>query len=185
MSNPRVPPRQAPYSPQVEKSFQVIMPPGIPPLNIFRTLAHNERVLARVVQGGLLDRGSISVAQRELVILRACALCGAEYEWGVHVTAYHHQAGFNAAQIANTCASAITNSLWNEEQRSLLRMVDELHADATISSTTWQQLRTLFSDEQLIELVMLAGQYHAISFLVNSLQVENEAFAARFPASTP
>ena len=38
-----------------------------------------------MMAGSLLDRGSISMRNRELMILRICARCGAEYEWGVHV----------------------------------------------------------------------------------------------------
>lgn len=183
MSNQRVAPLEPPFSERAEESFAVVMPPGTPPLNIFRTIGRNERVLSRMVRGGLLDRGSVSVAQRELVILRACALCGAEYEWGVHVTAFQHQAGFSSHQIAATCDAAINPDLWSEEQQLLLNMVDELHASATIAEQTWQQLRTYFSEEQLIELLMLAGLYHAVSFMVNGLQLENETFAARFPPS--
>ena len=31
------------------------MPPGVEPLRLFRTLAHNPRVLSRFLAGGLLD----------------------------------------------------------------------------------------------------------------------------------
>jgi hypothetical protein len=61
------------------------MPEGVPPLLLFRTLAVNERVFHRVMAGGLLDRGSLTLRERELVIDRTCFRCGSEYEWGVHV----------------------------------------------------------------------------------------------------
>ncbi len=182
----RINPVSAPYSQEVQASFKVVMPEGMPPLNIFRTMANNPRVLSRMVQGGLLDRGSISVAERELVILRSCALCGAEYEWGVHAAVFSEQAGFSEAQIAATTAidskPSEDDSLWSSDQRLLLAMVDELHSTQTLSDGLWSRLAQQYSSEQLVELVMLAGLYHAVSFVVNAFQVEREAFAPSFPA---
>ena len=36
--------------------------------------------------------------------------------------------------------------------------------------------------EQLIELIMLAGSYHTVSFLANALRLPREPFAPGFPA---
>ncbi|MGH1374320.1 MAG: carboxymuconolactone decarboxylase family protein [Cellvibrionaceae bacterium] len=181
----RINPVSAPYSEAVQASFKVVMPEGMPPLSIFRTMANNPRVLSRMVQGGLLDRGSITVAERELVILRSCALCGAEYEWGVHAAAFSAQAGFSDEQIAATCAVNETpledHSLWSSNQRLLLAMVDELHSTQTLSDALWGRLSQKYSSEQLVELVMLAGLYHAVSFVVNAFQIEREVFAPSFP----
>jgi hypothetical protein len=65
----------APFGEDVQKAFDTIMPPGMPPLNIFTSLASNPRILQRIVAGGLLDKGSISLLTREIIILRTCALC--------------------------------------------------------------------------------------------------------------
>jgi alkylhydroperoxidase family enzyme len=181
MSSQRIPPLEAPYPPGVVDAFNVIMPPGMAPLNVFRTVGNNERVLTRMVRGGLLDRGSVSIADRELVILRACARCGAEYEWGVHVASFATRAGFNGDQISDTINATVQSVLWDERQRTLIRMVDELHSTSSLSDDLWLELQQHFTAEQLIELIMLAGLYHAVSFLVNGLQIENETFAPHFP----
>lgn len=181
MPNQRIKSVQSPYSEQLQESFNVVMPPGMPPLNIFRVMGNNERVLSRMVKGGLLDKGSISIAQRELVILRACAICNAEYEWGVHVAAFGAKAGFSEAQIADTCSRVVSLEIWSDEQRSLIRLVDELNSSANISDDAWEELSEYFSHQQLIELVMLAGLYHAVSFIVNGLRIEHEKFAPPFP----
>lgn len=44
-------------------------------------------------------------------------------------------------------------------------------------------LKAEFSDEQLLELVMLTGFYHMVSFMVNALRLEPEACAAHFPVA--
>ena len=72
MTTPRIAPLEPPYPEAMQQDFDRVMR-GLPPLNIFRTVAHNPRVLSRMVAGGLLDKGSISLRQRELVILRTCA----------------------------------------------------------------------------------------------------------------
>ena len=38
-----------------------------------------------------------------------------------------------------------------------------------------------FSDMALIEILMLAGFYRAVSYLTNALRLPLEAYAARFP----
>ena len=120
------------------------------------------------------------MADRELVILRSCARCGAEYEWGVHVAAYAAHVGFSDAQQADTCQPSVDETLWSPSQLLLLNMVDDLHSTSAISDALWQQLAGEFSEEQLVELVMLTGLYHAVSFVVNALQVEAEEFAPGF-----
>jgi hypothetical protein len=68
-----------------------------------------------MVAGGLLDKSSVSVQVREIVILRTCALCKAEYEWGVHVAGFAMKAQLTQAQIDDTLSANINRSLWNVE----------------------------------------------------------------------
>lgn len=100
----------------------------------------------------------------------------------MHVAAYSEKAAFSQQQIADTCAEIVDPDLWSEEACSLMDMVDELHADSRISDGTWSRMATHFDDDQIVELVMLAGLYHAVSFIVNGLHMQNEEFAPRFPA---
>src|SRR5215470_16712257 len=148
MSNPRIAPLEEPYSEAVAQAFRRVMPEGVPPLSLFRTLAVNERVFLRIMAGGLLDRGAISLREREIVIDRACARCGAEYEWGVHVAF--------SAERAGTCAAPEAGPFAPRE-RLLLRLVDELHDTARVSDALWGELAAEWSPAQLVELIALAG----------------------------
>src|SRR5690606_37551922 len=118
MNQPRVQPLNPPYGADIQAAFDRIMPPGMAPLKLFRSMAHNPRVLQRMLAGGLLDRGSIALRERELLILRATALCGAEYEWGVHVAGFASKAGFTAEQIADTCSDSIDPALWRPGEQA-------------------------------------------------------------------
>jgi alkylhydroperoxidase family enzyme len=75
------------------------VPPGIAPLGLFKVLAGDERLFRRFMSGGLLDRGHLTLRQREIVIGRVTARCGSEYEWGVHVTLFGQSAELTPAQI--------------------------------------------------------------------------------------
>jgi hypothetical protein len=66
MHAPRIAPLGAPYAPAIQQAFDRIMPPGMAPLALFRTLAHSPRVLQRLFAGNLLDAGAITLREREL-----------------------------------------------------------------------------------------------------------------------
>jgi alkylhydroperoxidase family enzyme len=181
MTVARIAPLEAPYSEPVAAALARIMPAGVPPLALFRTLAVNERVFLRLMAGGLLDRGSITLRERELVIDRTCARCGSEYEWGVHVAFFAEKVGLTAAQVAATAGG--DEAALPARERLLLRLADELHDRADVSDALWEALRGHWSEAQLIELIALAGFYHLISFLANALRIPPETYGARFPAA--
>ena len=181
-ATPRITPLDPPYTPAMQADFDIAMR-GLPPLKLFRTVGRNPRVLSRMMAGGLLDKGSISIRARELMILRTTALCGAEYEWGVHVAAFGAKADFTKEQIAATVHADADAALWAPEDAAVIRLADALHERPTLDDAQWTALQEHFSDEQAIELLMLAGLYRGVSYLVNGLRIEHEAFAPRFPAA--
>ena len=150
------------------------------PLALFRTLAHNPRVLDRIRLGGLLDKGSISLRQRELMILRTCALCKAEYEWGVHVKIFQPHTDMDEAQIADTAATGTDPALWSGDENLILALADALHARAAVDDALYAHLRQAFNNEQLLELVVLAGFYHTISFVIGAFTIDNEPDTPRY-----
>jgi alkylhydroperoxidase family enzyme len=179
---PRIPPCDPPYDPAAADDLAKIMPPGVPPIRLFRTLAHNPRVLRRVRRGGLLDPGSISLRDREVVILRTTALCRSEYEWGVHIVFFGKAAGFTAEQLAATVTG--DPAPFSDTERLLLALCEALHRTAAVPDELWQSLARAYRSDQLVELVALAGQYHTIANVTNALGIELEDDAPRFPAGS-
>lgn len=177
---PRIAPLEPPYPPQMQAEFDKLMH-GAPPLLLFRTVARNPRVLQRFMAGGLLDRGSVSLRQRELMILRTCARCGAEYEWGVHVAVFGAKAAWTEAQLHSTVHGGGGDACWSAGESLLLTLADQLHDSNRVDDALWARLSASFGDDQLVELVMLAGLYHAVSYVINAAGVQHEAFAPRFP----
>ncbi|MBX3504693.1 MAG: carboxymuconolactone decarboxylase family protein [Parvibaculum sp.] len=178
----RIEPAARPYAEDMEKTLEKLMPPGVEPLVLFRTLARNPRVFRRFMAGGLLDKGTIGMREREIAIDRACARCGGEYEWGVHMALFAERVGFGADEIAATVAPGAEAGCWSPRERLIVRLVDQLHDTNNVDDELWAALRAEFKDEQIIELVVLTGLYHMVSFTVNALRLPMEDYAPRFPA---
>ncbi len=177
----RIEPAARPYDDDMEKTLENLMPPGVEALVLFRTLARNPRVFRRFMAGGLLDKGSIPLREREIVIDRTCARCGGEYEWGVHIAFFGEKAGFGPAEIAATVAPGADADCWSLRERLIIRLVDQLHETSTIDAELWRALAAEFSDDQLLEMIVLTGFYHMVSFTVNATKLPMESYAARFP----
>jgi len=153
---------------------------GNPPLVRFTTLARQPRLVGKFFAGGLLDRGHLSLRQREIVIDRVTAACGAEYEWGVHVAVYGDAAGLHRDQVTSLVSGGADDACWSDEDGVLIRLCDSLHADCSVDDTLWSELSALHTEEAIIELLMLAGFYRTVSYLVNGLGLPLEPDAARF-----
>lgn len=179
----RLAPVEAPYDDKAAAWFRRVMPEGVEPLLLFRTLAVNGRVLDRVMSGGLLDRGTLTLRERELVIDRTTWRCGSEYEWGVHVTFFGARVDFAEEEVADLCCEDPAATRFAPREKLLLRLCDELHATSTVGDVLWAELAGEYSPEQLVELVVLAGYYHLISFATNVFRLPPEPFGARFPVA--
>ncbi len=179
---PRIAAVEPPFAPDVKDALERIMPPGVQPLTLFTTVARNPRVFLRMMAGGLLDKGSITLREREIMIDRTCARCGSEYEWGVHAFMFGEKAGLMPEHLAATVLGSATEPVWSTRDRLILRTADELHETSSISDGLWAGLRAEFGEEQILELVALAGFYRTISYLTNALQIPLESYAARFPS---
>ena len=182
MPTPRIAPVDPPYSPELQSDFDKLMR-GAPPLLLFRTVARNPRVLQRMMAGGLLDRGSISLRSRELMILRTCARCGAEYEWGVHVATFGAKAQWTDAQLRSTVHGTADDPCWSPEDRLVIRLADQLHDTNRVDDLLWQEMSAQFAADQMIELIMLAGLYHGVSYMINAAVIQHESFAPKFPGA--
>ena len=177
---PRIAPLDPPYPPELQAQFDKLMR-GAPPLLLFRTVARNPRVLQRMMDGSLLDRGSIGLRPRELMILRTCARCGSEYEWGVHAALFAAKARLTQAELESTVHGGPADACWSAEDRLVIGLADQLHDTSHADEALWGELSRRFSADQLVELIVLAGLYHAVSFATNAIGVQNEAFAPGFP----
>jgi 4-carboxymuconolactone decarboxylase len=181
---PRIAPFEPPYTPELEALLARMTPPGAPSiLALFRVLAKNPVLAERAGGWGgyLLSRkASLPLRDREVVIDRVCARCGAQYEWGVHVAAFAEAAGLDREQVRAIADPDADDTSLTDRDRLLVQLVDELHDTAHVSDELWAQLAGHWSEAQLVELLMLAGWYHAISYVCNAARVPLESWATRW-----
>lgn len=172
---------EPPYDVDIDAIFKSIMPAGAEPLHLFRVMARSKRVIAKIKAGSLLDRGSLTLREREIIIDRTTARCGAEYEWGVHIAYFAERVGLTPDQVRATALSDAKDPAWDARERLLIELVDQLHDTATVTPALMDALLAHWSDEQVLEMIALAGAYHTISFIANATAVPLEDWAARFP----
>jgi 4-carboxymuconolactone decarboxylase len=172
-----------PFDPPTRQRLEKMTPPGAPNIPaLFRVLAINPTMAERMSAWSayLLGRhAALSLREREVVIDRVCARCGAEYEWGVHVAAFARSAGFTESQIDAIGQPDGDLSNLPPRDRLLVRMVDQLHDQCDVSDELWAELAQHWTSAQLIELLVLAGWYRAISYVCRVARVPLETWQAR------
>ena len=67
-------------------------------------------------------------------------------------------------------------------RRRKICLADQLHGTNGVDDALWEDISAHFAPDQLVELIMLAGLYHTMSYVVNATRVQHEAFAPRFPS---
>jgi 4-carboxymuconolactone decarboxylase len=176
-------PLEAPFDEQATARLNRMMRgTGLAPLSLFRLLVRHPAMVDAMAPWGAHTLGptsTLDAADREVVIQRTCARLDCEYEWGVHATVFAPAAGVSAADSAEI-ATRGSGELSSRAQL-LIRLADELHETAAVSDQLWAELEGVWSGEQLLDLLVLAGWYHAICFVANAAQLAPEPWAARFP----
>lgn len=169
-----------PYAPEIQQQFDRVMR-GAPPLLLFRVMAGQQRAWEKFRGGSLLDRGPLSMREREIVIDRTCALNACEYEWGVHVAAFAQAAHLSEEQIRATVHEGPDAACWSEAERAMLAAVDALHHRATLTEAEFAALKAHYEEAKILEIIQLCGFYRTVSYLCNALALPLEPNAARFP----
>ncbi|HEY8385121.1 MAG TPA: carboxymuconolactone decarboxylase family protein [Porticoccaceae bacterium] len=116
-----------------------------------------------------LSYGEMSIRDRELAVLRIAWLSQAPFEWGSHVVIAKRN-GVTPEEIEWVIEGS-TAPGWNDHERALVRAMEELHFDSMISDETWDVLAKTYNDKQLLEVLVLAGQYKTVAYMQNSLRL--------------
>jgi alkylhydroperoxidase family enzyme len=185
-NTPRIAALTPPHSEDTAAELARWRPGPAEPIALFRTVTRHLPLARAMFPLGhyfLSGASSVTLRDREVVIDRVCARCRCEYEWGVHARVFGKAAGLDEAQLRASALGGADDPAWTETDRLLIRMVDELHDSGTLSDELWAAMAARWSPEQLLDLIVLAGWYHAISFLGGGVRVALEQWAIRFPTS--
>lgn len=133
-------------------------------------IRHAELYLAHLEVGKkFLSDGELSIRDRELAILRIGWLSQAPFEWGSHVVIAKRN-GVTAEEIERVIEGSSAEG-WSDHDRAIIRAMEELHFDSMVTDETWATLEKTYNDKQLIELLIMAGQYKTVAYLQNSLRM--------------
>jgi len=145
------------------------------PLNIFGTLAHHPDLLRRWLVFGthVLAKNSLPARDRDLLILRTGWRCQSQYEFSQHAV-IALRCEIDPDEVQRSKADVIDGH-WSTHDTALLKAADELHDDACISDATWAALAADFTEQQLLDVIFTVGNYHTVSFALNSCGVQLDA----------
>jgi alkylhydroperoxidase family enzyme len=183
---PRIEPLEPPYAPEAAAALELLGPP----ISLFRVWARRPD-LARGIAGWgryyLSRQSALTVRQRELVIDRTTALCGADYEWAVHVAVFAEKAALTAEQVRSLSAGPGTecwaDGCWTDPaDRAVLHAVEELRDRHDLTDDTWEELVSAVGEDGAVDLMLVCGWYHAISFTVRALRLPLEPGTAPLSA---
>ena len=152
----------------VRELLPLIARPHCEPARTMAILARQPDLLAPFLgwAAALALNGVVPKRQHEMVALRAAWNCRSEFEWGEHAE-YARDAGLADDEIA-AIARPVGDHAWSRSDVALLRAADELAASFSVTDTTWAALAAHFTAPQLVEIVMIAGQYTMLSMLANA-----------------
>src|SRR6476661_4789176 len=132
----RIPALEPPFTPDVEAQLATMMPAGVPPIGLFRTFARNLPMTVAMSHWGRYELGrelSVTLREREIVILRTCARCHCEYEWGVHLMVFADRAGLTRDEVTSLTGGSAEDSCWTVGREAMLiRLADALHDSSDV-----------------------------------------------------
>ena len=155
---------------------------AIPPLNIFKTLAHATTAFRPFLRfgGAVLTRLELDPVLRELAILQVARQTEAEYEWVQHV-AIGRSVGINDDQTAALEEGDLEAAAFDEAQRAVLTFTRDVVRGPHVSDACFESLRAHLSEREIVELLLTIGDYWMLARVMTVLEIEVEPPAANPP----
>ena len=146
---------------------------ALPPLNIFRTLAHAETAFRPYLRFGRAILGDLRLDPRlrELAILQVAREAEAEYEWVQHVAIGRH-VGLSDEQIEAVERGELDAGCFDHAQRAVLAVTAEVARGPRVDDEVFAELATHLSAREVVELLLAAGSYLMLARVMTVLEIE-------------
>ena len=118
----------------------------------------------------------LSPVLRELVICAIARLTGAEYEWRQHAHLFLAAGGKQPQldALGDVPAASGNAALFSEKERAALQITIESTRDVRVDPKTFAQVRKLFPDRQVMELVGTIAAYNMVARFLVALGVDEK-----------
>jgi alkylhydroperoxidase family enzyme len=163
---------------------------AMPPLNIFRMLAHAETAFRPFLRfgGAILGDLALDAKLRELAILQVAVQAGAEYEWVQHA-AIGRAVGLSDEQIDAVRREHIDSTAFSDSERAVLLFASEVIEHPRVSNEAFAAVSERLSPREIVELLLTVGNYLMLARVMTTLDLEldeaagGEALGALRPQS--
>ena len=145
-------------------------PPKVMSAHLRTMLKHADLFRCQLEQATALYAGRLPPRERELAILRIGWLAQAPYEWGEHVLIGKRN-GLGPEEVARVREGSQASD-WTEHDAAILAGAEELLGNYALHDATWDTLAKTYDELQMIEFLVVVGQYAATAMLQNSLRIQ-------------
>jgi alkylhydroperoxidase family enzyme len=145
----------------------------VPPLNVFRMMANAETAFRPWLAfgGALLSSLELDARLRELAILRVARLSGAEYEWVQHAPIALAE-GSSREQVDAVDRYELDHESLADVDRAVLRFTTSVVEDVRASDETFAVVREHLSPREVVELLLVIGQYMTVARVARTADIE-------------
>ncbi|MEU5582597.1 carboxymuconolactone decarboxylase family protein [Streptomyces huasconensis] len=145
-------------------------------INVYRMLGHAPRSVTQIARLGaaLFADGSLGAIDRELLILIYATAFEAEYEWAQHVP-ISRAAGVTDAQREAVRHSRYDAEVFTPAQQALLGFAAAAAASPHVDDARHAAVAAHYTEEQIVETLVLAGFYYLLARVCTVLDIEIDA----------
>jgi 4-carboxymuconolactone decarboxylase len=143
------------------------------PLKLFRMVANAESAYGPWLGygGALLTQLELDPVLRELAILQVAKQVGSEYEWVQH-DPIALAVGATREQVDAIDAGRLDDASFDADQQAVLRLTRTAVAEGAASEAEVAELAERLGPRQVVELLLVIGNYTAIAMLIASTGLE-------------
>jgi alkylhydroperoxidase family enzyme len=127
----------------------------------------------------LLFHNKVAARTRELIILRIGWRTGSEYVFCQHVRS-SRDLGMPDREILGVRDPQRCHA-YSKIDLAVLQLADELHEHAEVTRSTWVVLEKAFTDEELVELLLVGGFWRMAAGFLRSANIQLDAGVASWP----
>lgn len=161
-------------SPEVAALYQQLQRDLIiEPNNFFKTMAHSPELLRPLIEFSrvTLESGALPRRLKEWVILQIARTHNCDYVYEAHKKALSRAI---MAEVLDDRRLPLDTSSLDEREKLALRYANQISTNQ-VDDTTFAEMRRRFSNEEIVELTVLAGYYNFIVRAVMALGIEMDS----------
>jgi 4-carboxymuconolactone decarboxylase len=142
--------------------------------NTMMTLANHPKLALPSLDFGryMLVESSLTVRQRELVVLRVAWRYDSHYQWAHHVHAAR-KIGLTDAEFEALQSEEVSEP-FSREERALLRAIDQLCDRGRIDDPTWAILEETMDRHQLMDFLYSVGFFAMNAWVQGAIGIQLE-----------